>query len=257
MEWQIIAESTCQPFRSFVETLYALRKEYKEKADPRELVVKIMMNSLYGKFGENADKKDYKVLVDLENYPDADALPEGAELLRDEPPLFCVMPRKAERPSGHWIVIWAAYITAGARVHLRRLALQAGEVFYMDTDSLVTRAVLPNGSGLGELKLEKVADRIIIRGPKLYTAYKDEHLVKAASRGVPVRLAEVFIQLGKAVFARPLKLIEAFRRGLRPSTWILQSKESQSSFAKRKPGCRFGSYVQLLPWRVAPDGRVR
>jgi len=257
MEWQIIAEATCNPFRGFVETLYALRKEYKQKGDPRELVVKIMMNSLYGKFGENADKKDYKVLVDLDHYPDAGNMPEGSELLSDEPPLFCLMPRKPERPSGHWIVIWAAYITAGARVHLRRLALQAGEVFYMDTDSLVTRAVLPNGSGLGELKLEKEADRMIIRGPKLYTAYKDEQLVKAASRGVPVRLAEAFIQFGKVVFARPLKLLEAFRRKLLPSQWILQSKESQSSFAKRKPGRRIGSYVQLLPWRVAPNGRVR
>lgn len=45
-------------FKKYVETLYKLRKSFK-KEDPKNLICKLLLNSLYGKFGMNPHLHDW------------------------------------------------------------------------------------------------------------------------------------------------------------------------------------------------------
>jgi len=250
IEWQIIARDTCRPFAKYVETLYERRLQYKRNRDPRELVIKIMLNSLYGKFGENPDENNYRIFRHLDSYPHDAEIPEGAEPLEIEGEEWvgAPSPRYGVRPN--YITIWAAYITAAARVELRRRARMTKQVFYMDTDSLVTSDELPTGDGLGELKLEYCNVDIEIAAPKLYIATKDGVVVKSASRGIPKELIVTYIRERQVTFWRPLKIREAFRRNLLPSQWQQVTKRYRESFPKRVPGKELGTFVLLLPWHA-------
>jgi len=260
---QMIATKTCNPFRGYVDTLYSLRMQHKQNKDPREHVVKLMLNSLYGKFGEDPDGDGLRVLTPGERFTDPSQIPVGAEQWEIDEADFILVPKNRQYHASNYITIWAAYVTAAARVELLKRALQCSTVYYMDTDSLMTPDTLPTGSGLGELKLELEADEVRIEAPKLYVAYRNGQVVKQAARGIPAPLVMDFIQNGKVSYVKPLKILEAIRRNLRPSLWIVATKARDESFPKRLPVPGSGTLRELLPWpaqwleRVAETPRSR
>jgi DNA polymerase elongation subunit (family B) len=54
----LIYPKTFTPFKEYVTDLYAKRKGYQENGDTREIVIKYLLNSLYGKFGYNFKEKE-------------------------------------------------------------------------------------------------------------------------------------------------------------------------------------------------------
>lgn len=101
IEGYIIHCTSERPF-AWVRELYAERAEYKRHGDPREKILKLALNSLYGKFAQSIGGKD------------------GAP-----PPYQCYM--------------YAGMITADCRAKLLRAAAAAGEVFAIATDGIFTR----------------------------------------------------------------------------------------------------------------------
>lgn len=166
-------------FTRFIDELYALRQEFTAAGDEAgRYFVKILMNSLYGKFGQRAgnevvvgecDPTIFRVETEL----DVETGKRyrwryigGKILCRDE---------AGESRYSHPAI--AAHVTAYARCLLWSLMQRAGieNVHYMDTDSLhVTAAGLTRLSSeidatrLGALKLEKRIDTAIYYGPKDY-----------------------------------------------------------------------------------------
>lgn len=178
-------------FKEFVLDLY----RYRDKSLPGydeglAEVVKIMLNSAYGKFGmQTLRRKIY--LHDDPDLPE-DATPASgdpdsqiwyAEEIVDAP---YIMPQVAAR------------VTALARSHLFRAMQTAqklgGEVYYCDTDSVITDVELPCSTKLGDLKDEfpefsgKLTGEFL--GPKMYVIRYDGELgflEKVKAKGMQVR----------------------------------------------------------------------
>ena len=226
-DWEktIICDESFNPFKEYVEDLYALRMKWKEAGDKAEEVVKLMMNSLFGKFGQKISGKGgtYKSLDQVKSIAELD----GKEICGD----FLVEPR--EFFPVYVIPILAAYITAGARVHLHQLMSSVGHnrIYYCDTDSIITDAIFNTSSKLGDLKLEMEIEKFWAFKPKFYRAIGIDTRGKpkdvARCKGIPTNRMDFFVANGfhsgtfKVEMDKMLKFREAIRRETKPNTIIL------------------------------------
>lgn len=176
---QVAVYSRARIFKSFVDDLYRLRVEARERGDHMMTWhIRLLMNSLYGKFGQVMRK-------DVHIGPAPDLNPR----VWIEYDLETGESRKLRSFAGqlHELVVggeswWshpaiAAHVTAYARLHLWRLIKEAGlrDVAYCDTDSLLVtergEARLQGqhiGDKLGSLSVEGRTPHVTIHGPKDY-----------------------------------------------------------------------------------------
>jgi hypothetical protein len=188
-------------FTEYVKSLYAMRQAYKAQGNqPFQLLCKLLLNGLYGKFGEK-----FQDIVD-KGRTDAQ-IPEFVEFAYQERP--GEWPHSAFILAGHLYVYEneregmnsapaiAAHVTAYARMKLYNYIAQAGRehVFYMDTDSLIVDAIgyqrlasEIDTHALGKLKLEETADSAEFYAPKDYV-FGDEQKIKGIRRdAVPLQV---------------------------------------------------------------------
>ena len=167
-------------FKSYVNFFYTERLKAKEAGnEANDLLYKLMMNSLYGKFGQkaggwimsNTDREG----VGYETVYNADT-----DQLEPIKWIYGKEWRRCEEGEGYnSFVAVAAHVTAYARVCLYGYANIAGRknVYYMDTDSLFVNEIgyqnlltnnLFNNKTLGKLKLECTVENLKIHCPKDY-----------------------------------------------------------------------------------------
>lgn len=151
----------CEPFRDFVNDLYRKRKEFKELGNPMEYVVKICMNSLYGKFGQKFQDRDNWIPIP-ETLEDMDKLIHYERVGQ-----FLRIKKGTEEPKAYCIPAFASYVTAYARLHLYDSIIKTKPIYY-DTDSLFTKIKLEESSSLGALKREYGIREGIVVKPKFY-----------------------------------------------------------------------------------------
>lgn len=230
-------KSTCEPFKDLIDDLYKQRLIYKAKNNPMEYVVKILMNSLYGKFGQKFRDKDNWIPApkEYEDWKKLDILDEYNGFLRVNEPF--------REPAGFTIPIWASYVTSYARMHLHNLITLYKPV-YVDTDSILTTRKVDTSSGLGALKLEyKVKQGTIVK-PKMYGyTYENKSKVKVKGLGVKLSYKEFVLELlatGKRKYNKFAKFKEALRRGLLPNQIIEIEKNFNLEDNKRKWLNKFG-----------------
>lgn len=159
-------------FREYVDKLYAIRQQY-PSGTVENTTAKLMLNSLYGKFGTKREKKQYSM-----NPEDV----KGWTPLYEEED-FTLYEKPTELEAPYILEGIAAYVTAYARVRLYRL-LDGNDPAYCDTDSIVTRSVLPVSGELGALKLEHEVHEGYFRAPKLY-ALSTDHGDVVRAKGFP------------------------------------------------------------------------
>jgi len=158
-------KKTIPIFRNYALDLYNKRLAYKAEGSSMEYVVKLLLNSLYGKFSEKIDNRD--------NWIPSSATME--ELLRYDEfdrigSFFRVIVREG-KPHAYSFPIWSSYITSIARMILHE-AMVRYDPIYVDTDSIMTTKKVDTGKGLGEWKKEMdIREGVIVR-PKFY-ALKD------------------------------------------------------------------------------------
>ena len=142
-----------RPFSWFVKKMYPLRQHYDLY---QQKLHKLILNSLYGKFGQKPQSIELKLMNHQERQ---DALAQGKRMR----PLGDLTFVDEERHVSHRNVVWASLITAYARVHLHRIMYQMERygysVLYCDTDSMhlagdVTGNEVEIGTELGQLKVE-------------------------------------------------------------------------------------------------------
>ena len=179
-------------FKEFVETLYGLRMEF-GNSTAMGFTCKILMNSLYGKFGEKTKKRilttvEPPSVLGVKIYSSKDSDCTGTE----------VYDYFEDVSVRHRFVVLSSLVTLRARLHMRRLAQAVGDsVLYIDTDSLhveVGASVdsLPVGSGLGALKPEFENVDAMYLGKKMYQFYDASGaLVKSVNKGVPASAMNV------------------------------------------------------------------
>jgi len=164
-------------FKEYVEFLYNLRSQY-PKNDPMNFIAKILLNSLYGRFGmdENFDNinvihKDY--YSDFEN-KFIDQITNKIEIDDYIMVFYNSSDNLNEDQEEHNVsVSIAAAITAYSRIHMTQFKNNPNiNLYYSDTDSIYTDSELDSSfidsKILGKLKLEHVCKRAIFLTPKVY-----------------------------------------------------------------------------------------
>lgn len=135
-------------FSEYVDTFYELKKNA-PKGGAAELISKLLLNSLYGKFGQRPERETLKTFDGTDRefkvFHSAD--------LFDKTSLILV--KKIEE-APYMLPQIAAAITSYARIHMSQLAYEKNPeaCYYTDTDSILTTLRLPTGPELGQLKLE-------------------------------------------------------------------------------------------------------
>lgn len=231
----VYSDKSCRPFTEFIPALFDLRLDLKAKNDPRQVVVKILMNSLYGKFGQRMGAG----LADLlsgEQYI-RQGTPKGLiPLIIDNTDYYIRAIDIPDQPA-YINVPWAAYIAAYARIVLHQAMLQAApDLYYVDTDSLYVKGWLPTSDRLGDLKVEHQDVGLEIYGPKLYRLTEKDGSVVTKAKGVPRAYQKAFLETGKATYVKPLRFLEAVKRKMAPSVWVTITKERHAQVDKRRYG---------------------
>lgn len=154
------------PFKEFVEDLYAKRLLYQTDKNAMESVVKAIMNSLFGKFAQKWQGMVVHIPVTemtkklFDQYGDMERIGDFWICKFDGTPSSTCAP------------IWSSYVTSYAMTKLYAticMIRNSGElVAYCDTDSIITTMQLPTSDKLGDLKLEMEIDEGYIVKSKHY-----------------------------------------------------------------------------------------
>lgn len=194
-------------FKEFVNHFYAIKSEDKTAL---KTVAKLVLNSLYGKFGAQEYNNETKLMT----YEETEKLFKTHDVLGIEELLDCkrlivtfsVTPNEAKcidsgadyitlldklDTSGHKSekisVAIAAATTAYARIHINKLKkLYENFLIYTDTDSIVTSMpVDPKyvGKEIGKLKLETEILEGVFIAPKVYFIESPDNF-KSKAKGV-------------------------------------------------------------------------
>ena len=147
-----------------------------------EIFAKLIMNSAYGKFGQNPEHfKDYHIAIRSVN-PGSPGETWDLEQSADD---WVIWSRPSEQLR-YFDVAIAASVTSAARSVLMRGIANATLPIYCDTDSIICRkldGVKLDDFALGAWKLEATATTAAIAGKKLYALFNGDEPVKWASKG--------------------------------------------------------------------------
>jgi DNA polymerase type B, organellar and viral len=170
-------------FKSYVETLYDLRLKF-PKSNPLNLIAKLLLNSLYGRFGMNDSFPNITIFKDLKSFKkwynihnedvikfvglgDRVLVEHRSELKDKQTELYYTL-------ETHNVSInIASAITAYARIHMSQFKNNHNfNLYYSDTDSIyIDRPLsehLVNSKVLGLMKLEYILVEAIFLAPKVY-----------------------------------------------------------------------------------------
>jgi len=179
-------------FDGYVDELYSLRLTY-DKTNPMNYTAKILLNSLYGRFGMDDNFNSIEIL----KQKDLDRLTKGEYNIESITQLnskFLVSYNKLKESKDdfdsnketHNINIGvASAVTAYARIHMSQFKNNPNlpNLYYTDTDSAYFDGPLPpsfiSNTVLGKLKLEGIYDQALFLAPKVYALKnKEEEIIK-------------------------------------------------------------------------------
>lgn len=224
------------PFTKYIDFLYDWRMDVREKDPMLGYVLKIAMNSTFGKFGEEGELQ---------------IVSRGKRYTLNQIP-------------DHSNMIWAAYILAYGRLNLYGCMIRAaalGHLLYVDTDSVfmkTDRPPFPDSSELGALAKKGVYQYAHFKLPKLYQVDKSYK-----AKGVPLdkrrkedmeHLKREFFNDGIAEFLKPYRWLESKKLKEQPNVWREVTKQINASYDKRTMH-RSGKTWPLVMGKLARNGR--
>jgi len=213
---QIIYKKTKKLFKRYIEELYNLRLDYKSQKSSMELVVKLCMNSLYGKFGQfNKTETDIKYISGLSKEEQVKiSLYDTDYDTKDD---LAIKNTSSIYDGSHALPIISSYITSYARIELYKYLSQHNPI-YCDTDSIVTADTIPTSNKLGDMKLEGVVERCEFYKPKFYYMKmlgEEQEIIKI--KGVTKCSYEELQEIKKGMSVNRFKfskIKESVRRGI-------------------------------------------
>lgn len=205
VEFYIADEYT--DFTDYVERFYNERNAAKAAGNNADdLFAKLLMNSLYGKFGSNPETYRSYITIDPELVNSDGALVRGQDLGTPHDWVYAGELGNlylADRPlddneQRYYNVMTAASITGFVRAMLLRamhaIKENGGQVYYCDTDSILCTGenVLDCSGDLGDWKIEGCFNRAAIAGKKLYALQDiDNDKWKIASKGARLNHTDI------------------------------------------------------------------
>ena len=161
-------------FKEYVDKFYSLKQNSKKDTSPY-ILAKLLLNTLYGKFGQSQES-DMLMKLTTENRKKF----EIVDIIDIDHNLFKV---KTESKGTHFIPQISIHVTALSQLELYKdfeiVKSKGGITAYCDTDSLFTNCTLPFSDKLGDLKLEYTFKRGYFLLPKTYYIVGDKNKVKA------------------------------------------------------------------------------
>lgn len=173
----VFSKETVNYFEDYVIQMYSKRLMYKSEGNTMgDLFTKLLLNSLYGKFAQKVERKELGFIFEepkpkkgyqwiFEPYRDSNV---GIWKLVDD------QGKVVFKEGYNNVVSFASYTTSMARIKLyeavQDVYLYGGEVYYTDTDSIISDIKIEDSKELGKLKIE---DTGIFVGyaPKVYKFY--------------------------------------------------------------------------------------
>jgi hypothetical protein len=183
------------PFLSYVATLYKYRNKAAENWNEiLDIIAKLLLNSLYGKFGSKTVRETLHI-----NPPLDEVIKRGMTPL-DSPIATSVFSETVEAKSDFMLPHLAAWTTGLSRVrwHEGATSVPYYSLLYGDTDSITATAKMPPGligSELGQWKIETEKDRDGVShvfdsivesdwvAPKVYTMRLRDGYTKSKAKG--------------------------------------------------------------------------
>jgi hypothetical protein len=179
-------------FTSYVNTMYQLRRDFAVADNGEyEKLCKVLLNSLYGKFGQKAE--NWEKIGEAPDEPDREELifyTNPPKVMRIRYLLGQLFELKSYSEAFDSFPAIAAHVTAYARMYLWRLMSIAGigNYFYCDTDSLIVNTQglynlydLMSDTDLGKLKLQEQGEHLVIKGLKDYVT-ETKAVIKGISK---------------------------------------------------------------------------
>lgn len=205
------------PFAEYIDFLYNRRMEVKGKDELMSYTLKILMNALFGKWGEEGELQ---------------VISRGKRYTMQQVPK-------------HSNMIWASYILSYGRLALYdyiQKASQYGTVLYCDTDSVFIKTRSPqipfSGSGqLGQLAHKKSYRLAQFKLPKLYQvdeSYKAKGVPNDKKHEFPEHLKKQFFEGEVAEFLKPYRWMESKKVHEQANVWHTVTKQVKSVYDKRK-----------------------
>ena len=172
-------------FKDYINQMYSLRLQY-PKGDAMNLNAKLLMNSLYGKFGMDPETTKIEILANKDYNKYLDKFNTSiTDIIHLENHVVLITNTNEFNPNtdtpftdldvSHKMdvnVAIASAITAYARIKMSYFKNNpAFKLYYSDTDSAVIDSPLPDfmvGPALGQMKLEHVINKAVFLAPKVY-----------------------------------------------------------------------------------------
>jgi hypothetical protein len=225
-------------FKQYVETMYNLRLQY-PKTDPMNLIAKLLMNSLYGKFGMKSETTKVEVVLnkDLTKYLDKFNTSIADIIYLENHVILIINTNEfkphSESPSTEIDLIHkmdtnvaiASAISAYARIHMSQFKNNPlFKLYYSDTDSAVFNTPLPLeyvGTELGQMKLEHVITKAVFLAPKVYALITEngEQIIKAkgltkdAIQNITIADYELLLQKDSSRILKQSKFYKSLYQG--------------------------------------------
>lgn len=225
------------PFKKFVDALYTDRKNSGNELE--RLILKLLLNSLYGKFGQRK-KSEHVYIEDIrKDYPIIDYYKAQGTLLKIKPfnserfDMFLEVLNLSQEKIYNSIPVFSSYITSYARgMLLENLEYYKNfDPVYCDTDSIFLEynPEIPHSDELGGWKLE---EKIItnIRGLKNYSYIADGKIIDKI-KGIPKKAKKV--GENKYVYENLIKTREALARNIEPGILTKREKILSHRYDKR------------------------
>jgi hypothetical protein len=161
-------------FSDYVDYFYAEKAAAKKRGDATgELFAKLILNSLYGKYGQNPANYRETILVAID---EADEVEGWETVYESRAAGYSVLERpipESKLEHSYKNVGVAASITGYVRAMLDRAIKQSRRPVYCDTDSILCGKFNGTvGNALGEWKHEADIDVAFIAGRKMYALHK-------------------------------------------------------------------------------------
>lgn len=270
-------------FNEFVDSLYQIRLQHR-KGTPLNLITKLLLNSLYGRFGmktemlkskiiDNYDIKNYVSIYDvinistfthksLINFREKPSLEKLNLLLQNNYiniDKYNILTKEVSHINESSAVQIASAITAYGRIFMDKYKRDSQlNVYYSDTDSIFCKNPMPSALvsdvELGKFKLENKISEAIFLLPKVYMlkTYDNKTIIKC--KGLTNELlteADIY-----SVFLNASDLIKKFVSYFKRSFNTFTIKKQQYNFKittnllKRDKVMKDGKWVDTNPLRL-------
>ena len=168
-------------FKNYVDNLYNMRLNY-PKSNPLNLIAKILLNSLYGRFGMHEITLKYEIILKEDFYKIENKENTIFDLIELGDHILLGLNCDLDENNTNISIGVAAAITAYSRIHMSQFKNNPKiRLYYTDTDSIYTDSDLdPNlidDKILGKLKLEYTCEEAIFLGPKSYCLQTNKGLI--------------------------------------------------------------------------------